>query len=80
MHPAPVYPPAEDPSYFNLHSLPLVGYSSSIERLSSVGARSHGASVAATGSMIMGVADTCHTKWVQDPLTKTVSANIHCRS
>ena len=34
-------------------------------------ARSHGASATAIGSTIMGVADTCRTKWVQDPLTAT---------
>ena len=28
--------------------------------------------------MIMGVTDTCSTKWVQDPLTATASVNIHC--
>ena len=36
-------------------------------------ARSHGAFATAIGSTIMGVTDTCRTKWVQDPLTATGS-------
>ena len=43
-------------------------------------ARSHGASATAIGSMIMGVTDTCRTKWVQDPLAATGSANIYYHS
>ena len=43
-------------------------------------ARSHGMSATEMGSTMVGVADTCHTKWVQDPLTATGSVNIHCRS
>ena len=43
-------------------------------------ARSHGASATATATTIMGVSDTCHTKWVQDTLTATGSANTNCRS
>ena len=43
-----------------------------------VSARSHEASATAIGSTIMGVTDTCRTKWVQDPLTATGSANPHC--
>ena len=39
-------------------------------------ARSHGASATAIRSTIMGVADACHTKWVQDPLTATGSAHF----
>ena len=42
--------------------------------------RSHGASATGLGSTILGVADTCCTKWVQDPLTVTGSANTHFRS
>ena len=38
-----------------------------------ISACSHRASVTAIGSMIMGVADTCCTKWVQDPLIVTGS-------
>ena len=40
----------------------------------------HGTSATAIGSMIMGVAVTCRTKWVQDLLNVTGSVNIHCDS
>ena len=43
---------------------------------SALSARSHGSSVTAIGSTMVGVADTCCTKLVQDPLTATGSANI----
>ena len=42
-------------------------------------ARSHGASVTAIGLTIMGVTDTCYTKWVQDPfLTQFAVAVAPC--
>ena len=43
-----------------------------------VSAHSHGASATAIGSTILDVTDTFRTKWVQDPLTATGSANIYC--